>query len=62
MVLEGERSYTQNKKTGQKTRIMYEEVKYVMHARVPSKEEEIREEPEKIFNGTRFAVLPRGRK
>ncbi len=39
VVLGGDRSYTQNKKTGQKTRFKYEDGQFVMYMRMPSMEE-----------------------
>ena len=57
VVLDGGRSYTQNKETGQKTRINYEEGQYVMYMWLPSKEEEVQEETEKVAKGNRFAIL-----
>ena len=57
VVLDGGRSYTQNKENGQKTRINYEEGQYVMYLWSPSKEEEVQEETEKVLKGNRFAIL-----
>ena len=57
VVLDGEKSYTQNKKTGQKTRIKREDGQYVMYTWVPFKENEVREESEKILKSNRFAIL-----
>ncbi len=53
----GEKSCTQNKKTGQKTRPKYEVGQYVMHKRAPSKKNEVREESDKKSKGNRFAIL-----
>ena len=57
VVLDGGRSYMQNKENGQKTRINYEEEQYVVHLWSPSKEEEVQEETEKVLKGDRFAIL-----
>ena len=57
MVLDGDKSYMQNKATNRKTRIYYEEGQRVMYLRLPSKEEEVREETEKALKGNRFAIL-----
>ncbi len=57
VVLDGGGSYTQNKDTGSKTRISYEEGQYVMHVWLPSKEEEAQEETEKALQGNPFAIL-----
>ncbi len=56
-VLGGERSYEQNKSAGRETRANYEEGQRVVYLWVPSKEEEVREESEKVPEGNRFAVL-----
>ncbi len=50
-------SYAQNKETGRKTRINYEEGQRVTRLRLPLKEEERREETEKALKGDRFAIL-----
>ena len=47
----------QNKETGQKTRISYEEGQYVVFMWLPSKEEEVQEETEKVLKGNPFAIL-----
>ena len=47
----------QNKETGQRTRINYEEGQYVMYMWLPSKEEEAQEETERVLKGNRFAIL-----
>ncbi len=57
VVLEGERSYTQSKTLGQKTRISYEDGQYVMHTWVPSKESEARKESSYTSKGIRYAIL-----
>jgi hypothetical protein len=46
----------QNKKTGQKTRIKYEDGQYVMYMWVPSGENEVRGS-QNILKGNRFAIL-----
>ncbi len=57
IVLDGGKSYTQNKESGHKTRINYEEGQYVMHSRLPVKEKEAQEETEKVLMGNRFAIV-----
>ncbi len=57
MVLDGEKSYRQNKATGQKTRDNYEDGQYVTCTWAPSKESEVREEAKKVLKGNRFASL-----
>ena len=57
VVLDGDRSYTQNKETGRKTRIVYDHGKYVMHVWVPAKESAAKVESEKVLKGNRFAIL-----
>ena len=56
-MLDGGKSYMQNKENGQRTRINYEEGQYVMYLWLPSKEEEAQEETEKVLTGNRFAIL-----
>ncbi len=56
-VLDRERSHTQNKSTGRKTRVNCEEVQRAGHLRLPSKEEEVREASEKVLKANRFAIL-----
>ena len=56
-MLDGGRSYALSKENGQRTRINYEEGQYVMHLWLPSKEEEVQEETEKVLKGNRFAIL-----
>ena len=60
VVLDGERSYTQNKETGRKTRINYEQGQYVMCVWVPVKEGEVAKETEKVLKGNRFRDIGRG--
>ena len=57
VVLDGERSYMQNKKTGQKTRIGYEEGQYVMYLWVPAAKGTVKSESDKILKGNRYATL-----
>jgi hypothetical protein len=57
VVLDGEKSFMQNKETGKKTRINYEHGQYVMYIWVPSKEQVVKEESDKIMKGNRFAIL-----
>ncbi len=51
------RSFTQNKETGQKMRMNYEEGQYVTHLLLPAQREEAKEETERVLKGKRFAVL-----
>ncbi len=56
VVLDGGRSYTQNKETGQRARINYEGA--VRRAHVPDvKGKETQEEAEQVLKGGRFAIL-----
>lgn len=61
VVLDGEKSYMQNKKTGQKSRIHYEDGQYVMYMWVPAAPKETEEEVQKVkpnvLKGNRFAIL-----
>ena len=57
VVLDSERSYMQNKESGRRTRIEYEDGQYVMYLWMPSRSEEAQEETEKVLKGNRFAVL-----
>ncbi len=57
VVLDGNRSYVQNKESGQKTRIEYEGGQYVMYVWVPSRKEVVEEESPNILKGNRFAIL-----
>ena len=57
VVLDGGSSYMQNKKTGQKTRIEYENGQYVMYLWVPSTKEVVERESERILKGNKFALL-----
>ncbi len=57
VVLDGDRSYMQNKETGKKTRINYELGQYVMHVWVPARESAVKEESDKVLKGNKFAIL-----
>ena len=57
VVLDSERSYMQNKESGRRTRIEYEDGQYVMYLWMPSRSEEAQEETEKVLKGNRFAIL-----
>ena len=57
VVLDGEKSYMQNKESGRRTRIEYEDGQYVMYLWMPSRCEEAQEETEKVLKGNRFAIL-----
>ena len=56
VVLDGKKSYMQNKESGQKTKIEYEGGQYVMYIWVPSSKETVRESS-KILKGNSFAIL-----
>ena len=56
VVLDGGKSYMQNKKSGQKTKIEYEGGQYVMYLWVPSTKETVKESS-KILKGNSFAIL-----
>ena len=60
VVLDGERSYVQNKETNKKTRINYEQRQYVTYVWVPVKEGEVVKETERSLKGNRFAILATG--
>ena len=57
VVLDGSRSYTQNKKSGQKMRIVYEGDQYVTYLWVPSNKEIAQEESERILKVNKYAIL-----
>ena len=57
VVLDGEKSYVQNKERNKKTKINYEQGQYVMYVWIPSKEKEAEEQTEKVLMGNRFAIL-----
>ena len=57
VVLDGNRSYMVNKKTMQKTRIQYEDGKYVFSIWVPSKRSEVPAEEKTAFKGNKYSVL-----
>ena len=57
VVLDGRRSYVQNKESRQKAKIHYEDGQYVMYLWPPSKGEEAQKETEKVLKGNRFAIL-----
>ena len=57
VVLDGEKSYMQNKESGQKTKIHYEDGQYVLYLWLPTKGEEAQRETEKVLKGNRFAIL-----
>ena len=48
VVLDGEKSYMQNKESGRRTRIEYEDGQHVMCLWMPSRCEEAQEETEKV--------------
>ena len=56
VVLDGGRSYMQNKESGQKTKIHYAEGQYVMYLWLPTRGEDAQEETEKVLNGNLFAI------
>ncbi len=55
--LDGNRSYTQNEETGQKTRIEYEEGQRTMYLRAPSNRRSKGEEENETMKGNKFAIL-----
>ncbi len=57
VALDDGRSYMQRTENGQRTRIYYEEGQHAIHLRLPAKEEEARQETEKVSKGNRFAIL-----
>jgi hypothetical protein len=57
VALDGARSYMQNKKTGQKTRIEYDNGQYDMYLWIPSTREVVENESDKILKGNNIAVL-----
>ncbi len=57
VVLDGDRSYTQNKGTSKKTRINYEQGQYTMYVWVPVKEGEAAEDTGRVLKGNRFAIF-----
>jgi hypothetical protein len=57
VVLDGRRSYTKNKETGQKTGIEYEKGQYVMYVWVHATEKGTIEEQSKILKGNKFATV-----
>ncbi len=57
VALEWDKSYMENKGTGQKTRIKHEGSQYAVHVEVPSVKKEAPGEQEKILKGNRFAIL-----
>ncbi len=57
VVLDGGRSYMQNKESRQKTKTHYEDGQYVMYLWLPSKGEEAQKETERVLKGSRFAIL-----
>ncbi len=57
VVLDGGKSYTQNKDNGENARINNEEGECVMYLWLPSKGEEAQTETENVLKGNRFAIL-----
>ncbi len=57
VVLDGDRSYTQNKESNEKTQINDEQGQCVMCRWTPVKEGEVAKETEKVLKGDRFAGL-----
>ena len=47
----------QNKGSGQRTKIHYEDGQYVMYLWLPSKSEEAQKESEKVLKRNRFSIL-----
>ncbi len=56
-VLDGDKSYTQNKETNKKTRTNDEQSQCVMRVWVPVKEGEVAKEMERVLKGNRIAIL-----
>ena len=60
VVLDGDRSYMQNKKTGQKSKIHYEDGQSVLYMWVPAPPQETATEEQanpNVLKGNRFAIL-----
>ena len=57
VVLDGGKSYMQNKESRQRAKIHYEDGQCVMYLWIPSRREEAQEETEKVLKGNRFAIL-----
>ncbi len=57
VVLDGSRSYVQNKEMGRKSRMQYENGQYVVYLWVPLDHKTKEEEENKVLKGTRFAIL-----
>ncbi len=56
VVLDGGRSYVQNKEGRQKTKILYENVQHIMYLWLPSKGEEAQKETDRFLKGNRFWI------
>ncbi len=56
-MLDGNKSYMQNKATGQKTRIEHEGGQRMMYLRAPSDRKIKNEEENKMLKGNQFAIL-----
>ena len=52
-----QKSYMQNTKTGQKTKINYEDGQYVMYMWVPAAPEQVESARDTVLAGNRFAIL-----
>ncbi len=57
VVLDGERSYTQNKETNKKTRMIYKQGQRIAYVWVPVKEGEAVKDAEKVLKCFCFAIL-----
>ncbi len=57
VALDGRKSHTRSKESGQKTRVNYEESQCVMYLWLPAKETEAQAETEKPLKDNRFAIL-----
>ncbi len=57
VVLDGDRSYMQNKEASKQTRISYEQGQCVMYVRALVKEGEIAKETDEALKGNRFVIL-----
>ena len=57
VVLDGEKSYMQNKTTMKKTKIDYKNGQYIMYLQLPARKDEVATESDKVLKGNRFAIL-----
>ncbi len=57
MILDGEKSFMQKKRTGQKTKIHYQDGQYVMRMWVPAGPKEAEKEANNPLKGNRYAIF-----